>query len=739
MGPVRWWWIAAGALCAAGARAGADEPPPSVLERLSLEDLMHVRVRSASLTSQAVRTAPSLISVITADQIRALGLRTLADVLQLFPGVTVLPTQFGGQRVLIRGDDDVNDVLVTLDGERLNDFYDGSFPTQLPLENVDRVELIRGPGSALYGTNAAAGVISIYSKSDLEVYGGLGAEASFDHSAGLGMRGHAKLARRLGQRYTLQLFGSYWESTGPKVLVTRDNADPRYSLVPAETNAPIRVALAQLVLTRRALLVRNDSLELWAAFLYQRRGPYFGPDNVLALGSDLERSSQYVRLAYQAPLGGGVVVSHSVGFDRRDAESRIQDEPPGYFHEADGNFTREPGEVFPDGRRNAFTFATYHLAEHGQVEWRLAQPRGIVGNDLIVGGTLDYSWLPSFTYGQNWCCGTALLYAGPTLQNWDALPLTQLHKDRLIAAGFVHDQLQPVSWLWITLGFRLDWYSDFGLTWNPRAAVVIRAHPKLSFKLLYGRAFRAPSFRELYDQAGVSQTAGGLPIEGNPKLRPETSNTAEAGVETSPWQHLTLRADGFYVRTADSVDVDATFTVSGARIINFPGVQELGAEAEAQLHLDPGNYLLANLSFVDSTLLGSGLAGWQTDAERRFIDTRLEALPRLRLNVITVATPLSRLRVPSTLAQLTLGIGYHYVSALANNNRFTFEALSIFRQPPFHELSINVAQPLRHGHIEINATLQLSFGRAIAVPLTNGWYDLPTNAANLFVGVRVHD
>src|SRR5262249_17495686 len=147
------------------------------LERLSLEELMGVRVQSPSLgSSQPIETAPSLVAVITDDQIHALGLRTLADALQLMPGVTVLPTQCGGQRVAVRGKANVNDVLVTLDGERLNDFYDGTYLTEFPLENIARIELIRGPGSALYGTNAFAGVISMFSKTKLEIFGGVGGE-----------------------------------------------------------------------------------------------------------------------------------------------------------------------------------------------------------------------------------------------------------------------------------------------------------------------------------------------------------------------------------------------------------------------------------------------------------------------------------------------------------------------------------------------------------------------------------
>jgi outer membrane receptor protein involved in Fe transport len=725
------------------ATAGADErhddaPPTAELERLSLEELMHVRVRSPTMVSQSVETVPSVISVVTADQIRALGLRTLADALQLLPGVTVLLTPSGGQRVAVRGKANANDILVTLDGERLNDFYDGSYLTELPLENVERIELIRGPGSALYGTNAFAGVVSIYSKKSDEIFGGVGGELSFDHAVGGGGRAHLKLARTW-RHTTVSLFGSYFDSSGPRVLVTRDNADPSYSHVPGVTNGAARVAMAQLAIKRTGLVTARDSLELWTLFLYRLRAPYFGTNNVFAPDGRLERASVHGRLDYRAPLPAGVTVEHSISVDRRDASNLIEDEPPGYYHEVDGNFLREPGELFPEGRLRRFAFTTYRLSESGQLEWKLPRRRAIAGNQLIVGGLVEYAWMPRFDYGQNFCCGASYLYAGPSLQNYEQLPLTQAHKDRILGAAFVHDELQLRSWLWLTGGLRFDWFSDFGTTWNPRAAVVVRPHRTVSFKLLYGRAFRAPSFRDLYDETGVSETAGGLIIAGNPHLRPEVTDTAETSVETSPSRLLTLRANAFYIHTTDVIDVDATFTVGGARVINFPGLQIWGGEAEAQLHFDERNYLAANLSYFQSSELGQGLPGWQTNAERRFIDTRLADLPRLRINAVAVAAPLQRLRVPAPLQRLQLGLNYHYVAALANDNRFTFEALSVFRQPSYHELGINLTLPLFRGHLELNATLALAFGRTIAVPLMNGWYDLPTSAANLFVGVRAHE
>ena len=95
----------------AGTRvAMARDTPP--VERLSLEELMGVRVRTPAMSSQQMETAPSMISVLTAEQIHALGLRTLSEAIALMPGVTVLQSQLGGHRIVVRGRANPNDVLV---------------------------------------------------------------------------------------------------------------------------------------------------------------------------------------------------------------------------------------------------------------------------------------------------------------------------------------------------------------------------------------------------------------------------------------------------------------------------------------------------------------------------------------------------------------------------------------------------------------------------------------------------
>src|SRR3954470_22674332 len=87
------------------AHAQAPSPPGAAdeMELFSLETKVSKMVQSATLKEQEIATVPSVISVMTADEFRSLGLRTLRDVLQLFPGVTVLDNQFGEIKVAIRG------------------------------------------------------------------------------------------------------------------------------------------------------------------------------------------------------------------------------------------------------------------------------------------------------------------------------------------------------------------------------------------------------------------------------------------------------------------------------------------------------------------------------------------------------------------------------------------------------------------------------------------------------------
>jgi iron complex outermembrane receptor protein len=145
------------------ARAAADD-----LTEMSLESLMNLTIVGASRYEQKSSDAPSYTSVVTAEDIRKNGYRNLADLLRSVPGFFVTNDrnyQYTGIRGLLPPGDYNTRILLVVDGHRINNsIYDeapvgSEFPIDIDL--VERVEVVRGPASSLYGSNAFFGIINI--------------------------------------------------------------------------------------------------------------------------------------------------------------------------------------------------------------------------------------------------------------------------------------------------------------------------------------------------------------------------------------------------------------------------------------------------------------------------------------------------------------------------------------------------------------------------------------------------
>jgi iron complex outermembrane receptor protein len=157
-------------------RPEADPLEPEEAVQLSLEQLMSIDVMSVAGIEQQLLQAPAAIDVITGEDIRRSGHLSIPEALRLSPGVFVGRTSSHGWAVSPRGLNGLfaNKTLVLMDGRRLYDpLHGGTFwDVQDPfLEDVDRIELIRGPGATLWGANAANGVINIITKSSEDTQG----------------------------------------------------------------------------------------------------------------------------------------------------------------------------------------------------------------------------------------------------------------------------------------------------------------------------------------------------------------------------------------------------------------------------------------------------------------------------------------------------------------------------------------------------------------------------------------
>lgn len=143
----------------------ADSCKMNELVTMPIEELMNLTVSSSNKTATCISQAPSTISTYNYKEIHHLGARTLSDVLTLVAGVQMQTIPNGRQRIWMRGvqADFNNKVALFIDNVPIKDSFGGfAIDEGLPVESIEKVEIIRGPGSALYGSNAFSGVINIF-------------------------------------------------------------------------------------------------------------------------------------------------------------------------------------------------------------------------------------------------------------------------------------------------------------------------------------------------------------------------------------------------------------------------------------------------------------------------------------------------------------------------------------------------------------------------------------------------
>ena len=539
-------------------------------------------VSIATGSRQLLRRAPSVATVITAEDIAAIGATDLDEVLETVPGLHVTRSAVGYEPLyVIRGifSSRNSQVLLLQNGIPMATiFVGGKGPAWAgyPLEHIARIEIIRGPGSALYGADAYAGVINIITKSAADTPGTeFGVRAgSFKTRDGWmqygGKAGEIDVAAYLRAGTT----------AGFKEVITADAQSARDKIFGTHASlAPGPVNLGHDAV--------DGNLELGYGNWRLHAG-YKLRDNIetgAGIASALDpvgrtKSERIVAdLSWNDPQfarnwGAGATVSY-LQYKQR-IPVNLQLFPPG---------TRFPTGVFPDGmighpdtsewQMRASAFGTYSGMK-GHV-WRF----GAGHDDLDLYETATI---------KNYVFNTAGIPVpvGPVADYSQIQPFL-LPQRRKINYLYAQDEWQFAHDWTLTAGLRHDHYSDFGGTTNPRVALVWDAALDLTAKLLYGRAFRAPSFNEQY---GINN-----PVErGNPNLRPETIKTLEAAVSWQAHKGLQLNVNVFryamadIIRTVPNSDPGTGATYNNTGNQTGKGVEiEVTWEASRSLRLS-GNY-----------------------------------------------------------------------------------------------------------------------------------------------------
>ena len=534
---------------------------------MSLEDLMSVKVKIATTTDMEIRKAPSVITVITQEDLKLTGATNLADALQSVPGLHITPSNFGNRpNPHFRGLA-ATKTLLMINGNSTRDLVwgFGIFWKGLPVSAIDRVEIIRGPGSALFGADAMAGVINVITKTAGDIKDSeVGVRAgSFDTQSAWAQHGTEVNGYRLG--FTADV--STTDGHDPLIETDRlsGGANDAFSYAPGEAgfgyeNLDLRMSVAkddwQLLLS----YMEHNNLEtgLTGAGILDplTEGSddrlnidwlYSNPDFTENWG--LEMEARFQDLSYSSGDG-------------------FQETPPGY-------------NSYPDGQLNQMRADErhYHVnvsgLYHGFKAHEIKLGMGYQVQDLF--NTEQY-----VNFGKR-PDGSDILPGDGFTDLSDSALVFAPEDDREIFYSYVQDVWAINEELELTAGLRYDNYSDFGNTWNPRLALVWQPNEKVTAKFLYGEAFQAPNYQQLY-----AETSRSLP---NSNLEPETSRTFDVGFTYTPSTQLLLGMNMFYLELENII----TKAPGKSQFQNGEDHWVSGIELEARWQISPslsfsGNY-----------------------------------------------------------------------------------------------------------------------------------------------------
>jgi iron complex outermembrane recepter protein len=215
------------ALSAAVAAGCAAQPSSPDLTQSSLEDLLNIEVTSVSKKEQRLSAAAAAVYVITRDDIRRSGLTSIPELLRLVPGLNVARIDANKWAVSARGNNSrfANKLLVLVDGRSVyTPLFAGVYwdVQDVVLEDVERIEVIRGPGATVWGANAVNGVINIITRQAKETEGGLVVAGGGTEERGFGT---FRFGGKAGEEGHYRFYGKYFDRGGLLDAQGREAAD----------------------------------------------------------------------------------------------------------------------------------------------------------------------------------------------------------------------------------------------------------------------------------------------------------------------------------------------------------------------------------------------------------------------------------------------------------------------------------------------------------------------------------
>ncbi len=437
-------------------------------------------VTAASKFEQDSREAPASISIISREEIERFGYRTLGEALNAARGIFTSYdrnyTYVAVRGFTVPGDYNTR-ILLLVDGHRLNDnvadaAYVGT-ESALDMSVVDRIEIIRGAASSLYGTNAFYGVINVITRNGRSLQGG---EVQADAGTFDSYRARAVFGERAPSGVEYVVGGGMYRSSGDDLYFPEFDAP--------ETNNGVATGLDG---DRSGSAFAKISYQGWSlqAGLQDRKkevptasyGTNFDDPRLMT-----QDQHAFAVARYAHPFADLSRFDVSLAFDRHRYQGTYPYEDVVQQDLQSGDWTTlEAQYVRPLGRKH----------------------KVVVGGEFRLNTRQDQA-----------------LYDVDPFQSY-----LDDQRSSSVWAVFIQDEFRLTNRLLLNAGLRHDSYDTFGGTTNPRAALIYTLDQRTTLKALYGQAFRAPNLYELYSQDG------GISQKPSLSLKPETIQSYELVAE----------------------------------------------------------------------------------------------------------------------------------------------------------------------------------------------------------------
>ena len=512
--------------------AGLQAAEKDAVSETALQDLLKVldhETEIATKTKMNIDFVPGMVSVLYGDDLVARGIASAGDAMALIPGVELSLSSDGQSQVFVRGIGTAfasGKIKVLLNSVPFNSTFSvATTALRLPTEQIDRIEVIRGPGSAIYGEFAFSGVINIVTRQDsnrvFARYGSLGTATA----GGILVR----KADANDLSMSLSFSGSWFEGDNVKtgVDVLRSSPFAGLSNAPGASNEKEQD-------TSVIFQSKFHDTKLSIQFVKVDSGDYFGLAHALpSYGSKIMREVSFYTVNAETmwSLSSDLDMKVYLGWHDYKLDSGLH-------------------ELYPAGTFGAFPNGVLGSPNYEERKYRAGADfdyKGWDKHEILAGVEMLYTDQGDTFAERNYNPATftpvpLAKYRGA--DNWLDEGLT-----RLVFGMFVQDQFSVNDRLTMTAGLRFDSYDDVGQSFSPRIAAVYRLKENQTIKAQYAQAFRPPTFIE-------TATQNNPVVIGNPDIESERMTTYELAYIFNDEVNR-LRATLYYADLHDLIVIDS--------------------------------------------------------------------------------------------------------------------------------------------------------------------------------------